>query len=220
MKQCSIQSMLGALHRLWVRIGSGLRRFPPLLKRNAGRIAYYALVVIALCAIARAAEAYRSGSDGDALVLPAADAMDVLQVEEPAPQVLLPEAWNLLRGYSEEPQWRPGLGLWETHPAVDFACTGGIVCLREGTVRTVGASGVYGGFVEVESDGMLMRYASITPAENMQPGMELELGDAIGTADASMAGEADAGAHLHLELYLDGAAADFARYAEQINAAD
>ena len=213
MKQCSIQSMLGALHRLWLRIGSGLRRFPPLLKRNAGRIAYYALVVIALCAIARAAEAYRSGSDGDALVLPAADAMDVLQVEEPAPQVLLPEAWNLLRGYSEEPQWRPGLGLWETHPAVDFACTGGIVCLREGTVRTVGASGVYGGFVEVESDGMLMRYASIEPADGLEPGLVLNVGDAIGKADASMPSEADAGAHLHLELYLDGQAADFVQYA-------
>ena len=213
MKQCLIQSMLCALHRLWVRIGSGLRRFPPLLKRNAGRIAYYALVVIALCAIARAAEAYRSGSDGDALVLPAADAMDVLQVEEPAPQVLLPEAWNLLRGYSEEPQWRPGLGLWETHPAVDFACTGGIVCLREGTVRTVGASGVYGGFVEVESDGMLMRYASIEPADGLEPGLVLNVGDAIGKADASMPSEADAGAHLHLELYLDGQAADFVQYA-------
>lgn len=213
MKQCSIQSMLGALHRLWLRIGSGLRRFPPLLKRNAGRIAYYALVVIALCAIARAAEAYRSGSDGDALVLPAADAMDVLQVEEPAPQVLLPEAWKLLRGYSEEPQWRPGLGLWETHPAVDFACTGGIVCLREGTVRTVGASGVYGGFVEVESDGMLMRYASIEPADGLEPGLVLNVGDAIGKADASMPSEADAGAHLHLELYLDGQTADFVQYA-------
>lgn len=213
MKQCSIQSMLGALHRLWVRIGGGLRRFPPLLKRNAGRIAYYALVVIALCAIARAAEAYRSGSDGDALVLPAADAMDVLQVEEPAPQVLLPEAWKLLRGYSEEPQWRPGLGLWETHPAVDFACTGGIVCLREGTVRTVGVSGVYGGFVEVESDGMLMRYASIEPADGLEPGLVLNVGDAIGKADASMPSEADAGAHLHLELYLDGQAADFVQYA-------
>ena len=213
MKQCSIQSMLGALHRLWVRIGGGLRRFPPLLKRNAGRIAYYALVVIALCAIARAAEAYRSGSDGDALVLPAADAMDVLQVEEPAPQVLLPEAWKLLRGYSEEPQWRSGLGLWETHPAVDFACTGGIGCLREGTVRTVGASGVYGGFVEVESDGMLMRYASIEPADGLEPGLVLNVGDAIGKADASMPSEADAGAHLHLELYLDGEAVDFVQYA-------
>ena len=213
MKQCSIQSMLGALHRLWLRIGSGLRRFPPLLKRNAGRIAYYALVVIALCAIARAAESYRSGSDGDALVLPAADAMDVLQVEEPAPQVLLPEAWKLLRGYSEEPQWRPGLGLWETHPAVDFACTGGIVCLREGTVRTVGASGVYGGFVEVERDGMLRRYASIEPADGLEPGLVLNVGDAIGKADASMPSEADAGAHLHLELYLDGQTADFVQYA-------
>ena len=199
------------------------RRIRDFMKRNGGRIAYYALVAVALCAIARAAEIYRAdGGNEDALVLPAADAMDVFDAsdEEVAPEILLPEAWELLRGYSNVPQWCAELGMWETHPAVDYACAGGVLCLREGTVRTVGTSGVYGGFVEVESDGMLMRYASITPAENMQPGMELELGDAIGTADASMAGEADAGAHLHLELYLDGAAADFARYAEQINAAD
>ena len=103
--------------------------------------------------------------------------------------------------------------MWETHPAVDYACAGGVLCLREGTVRTVGASGVYGGFVEVESDGMLMRYASIEPAENIEPGIALEPGDEIGTADASMPGEADAGAHLHLELFMNGEAADFVEYA-------
>ena len=128
---------------------------------------------------------------------------------------LRPAEPEVLRGYSDAPQWRAELGMWETHPAVDYACAGGVLCLREGTVRTVGASGVYGGFVEVKSDGMLMRYASIEPAENIEPGVELELGDAIGTADASMPGEADAGAHLHLELYLEGEAADFARYAQE-----
>ena len=220
MKQCSLQSMPGAMRRLWARINGGLRRFPPFLKRNAGRIAYYGLVVLALCAIARAAEAYRSGSDEDALVLPAVDAVEVHPVEEPAPEVLLPEAWELLRGYSEEPQWRSGLGLWEAHPAVDFDCEGGVLCLREGTVRTVGASGVYGGFVEVESDGVLMRYASIEPAGGLEPGLALDAGDAIGTADASMPGEADAGAHLHLELYLEGGAADFVRYAQENRSAD
>ena len=178
-------------------------------------------MVVALCAFARAAEIYRADSGKeDALVLPAADAMDVLQVEEAAPEVLLPEEWELLRGYSDAPQWRSELGMWETHPAVDYDCAGGVLCLREGTVRTVGESGVYGGFVEVESDGALMRYASIEPADGLEPGLALDAGDAIGTADASMPGEADAGAHLHLELYLEGEAADFARYAQECAAAD
>ena len=198
----------------------GSRRILDFMRKNGGRIAYYALVVVALCAIARAAEIYRADNAAeDALVLPAADALDVLEVEEPAPETLLPEEWKLLRGFSDAPQWRAELGMWETHPAVDYACTG-VLCLREGIVCTVGESGVYGGFVEVESDGVLMRYASIAPAEGLEPGLALEMGDEIGTADASMPGEADAGAHLHLELYLNGAATDFVRYAEESNAAD
>ena len=205
----SIRRLPAALHGLRLRARNALHGLIDFLKKNGGRIAYYALVVVALCAIARAAEIYRADiAAEDALVLPA---VDVLEVEEPAPEILLPEEWKLLRGYSDEPQWRSELGMWETHPAVDYACAG-VLCLQEGIVRTVGESGVYGGFVEVESDGALMRYASIEPAEGIEPGAALEMGDLIGTADASMPGEADAGAHLHLELYLDGGAADFAEY--------
>ena len=206
----SIRRLPAALHGLRLRARNALHGLIDFLKKNGGRIAYYALVVVALCAIARAAEIYRADiAAEDALVLPA---VDVLEVEEPAPEILLPEEWKLLRGYSDEPQWRSELGMWETHPAVDYACAG-VLCLQDGIVRTVGESGVYGGFVEVESDGALMRYASIEPAEGIEPGAALEMGDLIGTADASMPGEADAGAHLHLELYLDGGAADFAEYA-------
>lgn len=205
----SIRRLPAALHGLRLRARNALHGLIDFLKKNGGRIAYYALVVVALCAIARAAEIYRADiAAEDALVLPA---VDVLEVEEPAPEILLPEEWKLLRGYSDEPQWRSELGMWETHPAVDYACAG-VLCLQDGIVRTVGESGVYGGFVEVESDGALMRYASIEPAEGIEPGAALEMGDLIGTADASMPGEADAGAHLHLELYLDGGAADFAEY--------
>ena len=208
----SMRKLPAALHGLRERARRCVQQILAFVKRNGGRIAYYALVVVALCAIARAAEIYRADSGKeDALVLPAADAMDVLQVEEAAPEVLLPEEWELLRGYSDAPPWRSELGMWETHPAVDYACAG-VLCLQDGIVRTVGESGVYGGFVEVESDGALMRYASIEPAEGIEPGAALEMGDLIGTADASMPGEADAGAHLHLELYLDGGAADFAEY--------
>lgn len=209
----SIRRLPAALHDLRMHVSRILRSLIGFMKKNGGRIAYYALVVIALCAIARAAEIYRADNAAEeALVLPAVDALDVLEVEDPAPDVLLPEDWRLLRGYSDEPQWRSELGMWETHPAVDYACAG-VLCLQDGIVRTVGESGVYGGFVEVESDGALMRYASIEPAEGIEPGAALEMGDLIGTADASMPGEADAGAHLHLELYLDGGAADFAEYA-------
>ena len=210
----SIRKLSTALQGFQALVRRCARRIRDFMKRNGGRIAYYGLVVAALCAIARAAEIYRADNAAeDALVLPASDAMDVLETEEPAPQVLCPEDWRLLRGFSDAPQWRSELGMWETHPAVDYACES-VLCLQDGIVRTVGESGVYGGFVEVESGGVLMRYASIEPAEGIEPGVALELGDAIGTSDTSMPGEADAGAHLHLELYLGDEVADFARYAE------
>ena len=209
----SIRKLSTALQGFQALVRRCARRICDFMKRNGGHIAYYGLVVVALCAIARAAEIYRADNAAeDALVLPASDAMDVLETEEPAPQVLCPEDWRLLRGFSDAPQWRSELGMWETHPAVDYACKS-VLCLQDGIVRTVGESGVYGGFVEVESGGTLMRYASIEPAEGIKPGVELEMGDLIGTADISMPGEADAGAHLHLELYLDGSTADFVQYA-------
>ena len=215
----STRKLSAALQGVQALVRRGTRRIIDFIRKNGGRIAYYALVAVALCAIARAAEIYRADNAAEeALVLPAVDALDVLE-EEPAPEVLLPEDWRLLRGYSDEPQWRSELGMWETHPAVDYDCAG-VLCLQDGIVRTVGESGVYGGFVEVESDGALMRYASIEPAEGIEPGAALETGDLIGTAYASMPGEADAGAHLHLELNLDGEAADFARYAQECAAAD
>ena len=216
----SMRKLPAVLHGFRAHAGRAARRIFDLLKRNGGRIAYYGLVVVALCAIARAAEIYRADrTNADALVLPAVDAMDVLEVEEPTPEILIPEALELMRGFTDAPQWRAELGMWETHPAVDYSCES-VPCLQAGIVRTVGESGVYGGFVEVESDGALTRYASIEPAEGIEPGVALELGDEIGTADASMPGESDAGAHLHLELYLDGEAADFVRYAEENHAPD
>ena len=49
-----------------------------------------------------------------------------------------------------------------------------------------------------------MRYASITPADGLVVGENLSVGDEIGSADASMPGEAALGAHLHLEYLADG----------------
>ena len=82
------------LHSLRERARRCAQHILGFVKSNGGRIAYYALVVVALCAIARAAEIYRADNAAEeALVLPA---VDVLEVEEPAPEILLPEEWKLL----------------------------------------------------------------------------------------------------------------------------
>lgn len=206
--------------RIWSKIRARAAqigsRIKALLHRNGGRIAYYGLVVLALCLIARAAEVRRGDADAQQLVLPVADVQLPVEDVEAGPQLALPEDLALLRGYADAPEWRADLELWEAHPAVDYGfARDEVTCLCGGVVRTVGESGIYGGFVEVDCGEVWMRYASLAPAEGLAPGVELDAGDRIGTADASMPGEAALGAHVHLELYEGGAAADFARFAAE-----
>ena len=185
-------------------------KFVEFMRRRRGGIAYYGGVALALAAIAFAAERYRAEPEGAAVepVLPAVELAEPAQAEEEE-SLYLPEDVELLRNYSRIPEWNGELRLWETHAAVDYRMDE-VASLSAGLVRTVGRSGVYGGFVEVEWGEYLLRYASIAPREGLSPGDVLKAGDPIGEADASMPGEATDGAHLHLELLLDGNCEDFA----------
>ena len=180
-------------------MGRGLWDF---LRRRGGQIVYYGGIALALTAIAFAAEQYRGGRGIDAAVsvLPAVELSAPAPAEEEADALYAPEGAELLRAYAGEPQWNGTLELWETHTAVDYRVEGDAVAsLSDGIVRAVGRSGAYGGFVEVECGERLLRYASIAPRDELLPGDALKAGDLIGTADASMPGEAEMGAHLHLE---------------------
>ena len=183
------------------RFFRGLRaRMASFVRAHGGRIAYYACVAVALSAIAYAAEQYRleRGTEADALILPAAE-IEIPAEEET--ELFLPDRAERLRAYSAAPEWNAALGMWEIHAAVDYRLEGNVVTsLSEGTVRTVGASGVYGGFIEVETQDLLLRYASVEPAEEIEPGRRIGAGESIAVANESMPGEAHMGAHLHLEL--------------------
>ena len=188
-----------AAGRLWAAI-----------RERQGQIAYYACVALALIAIAVAAERYRGGEDRrqDA-ALPAVEFSTPAPEEEAPARPFIPEGWVILRGYSDAPVWNEALGLWESHPATDVRPDGEALCLCAGTVRGVGESGALGGYVEVESGELILCYASIAPREGLKPGDELDVGDTIGAADASLPGEAVLGPHLHLEARLNGRAVDF-----------
>lgn len=203
------------------RAGAGLRgawtRLRRFIRRHGGRIAYYACVALVLSAIAYAAEQYRSEQAPavDALILPAAD-VEISAPVEAEPLLTLPENAQRLRGFAQTPEWNAALKYWEAHMGVDYRLEENAVhSLSAGVVRTVGESGVYGGFVEVECGEYLLRYASVAADGGVRPGTELARGDRIGTADASMPGEAQQGAHLHLELTRMGEAVDFEAHAEK-----
>ena len=178
------------------------------IRANAGKILYYACVAIALSAIAYAADQYRREEEptADALILPA---VQTENAREEAFEIVLPENAQRLRGYSGTPEWNATLRLWETHPAVDYLLDGdAVVSLCDATVCTVGRSGVYGGFIEVEAGEMLLRYACVEPEAAIAPGKRVKTGERIATANESMPSEIGMGKHLHLELEQAGAKAN------------
>lgn len=180
---------------------------------RAGQIAYYVCIALALAAIAFAAERYRGSREFKAPA-PALPAVELSAPEEVADgeedALVAPEGAGILRVYAGVPEWNAALELWENHVGVDYHLEGDAVeSLGAGVVRTVGESGVYGGFVEIECGESLLRYASIAPREGIAPGEAVKIGDIIGTADDSMPGEAELGAHLHLELMRGGIYEDF-----------
>ena len=180
-----------------------------ILRKYRGRIAYYGAVALVLTAIAFAAETYRSGDAGE-LILPAQEIAPVLQQSQPAQEIFRSADMTVLRGYSNGLIWNRELGQWESHPAVDYRVEDGAVsCFEAGTVQTVGESGRYGGFIELQcADGRLCRYASIEPLEGIHAGEKIRAGEIIGVANDSMPGESYLGPHLHLEVIADGKTAD------------
>lgn len=193
------------------------------VRARRGEIAYYSAVALALAAIAFAAEAYRGDRvhEDAAPSLPAAElaaeahrnagdeSTGDADAEEEAGAPALPEGAELMRGYSSEPAWNPELGMWENHPAADYRVPGGEVgCLLSGTVRGVERGGARGGCVEVESGGRILRYASLEPRADLEPGDKLAAGEPVGRASDSMPGEAALGPHLHLEWTEGGAHVD------------
>lgn len=185
-------------------------------KAHGGKVAYYGGIMLVLGAIAVAAEAYRGRfTRTEPLVLPPAE-VEISAVQTfQEPVFVLPENLSIMRSYSQLPQWNDALGLWETHTAVDYRCEDGQVCsLTRGIVQTIGTSGVYGGFIEVETQQYLLRYASIAPDEALKAGDSVAPGAVLGVADNSMPGEEHQGAHLHLELEYMGERVNILEHAE------
>lgn len=190
---------------------SGARKLGRRLRACGGEIAYCGGIALALIAIALAAEGYRRERqiEPEPASLPAIEFSEA--ESEPAETQTQKQPLKLLRGYSDAPRWNPALDLWECHPALDCEIEGGeVTCLRAGTVSAIVSGGVRGGCVEVDcGDSLRMRYASIEPRPDLAPGDALEIGDLIGTANESLPGEENLGAHLHLEAILDGESANW-----------
>lgn len=187
------------------KIAAGLKHSLAFLNRYRGEILYYATVLLVLSAIAWGAEQYRIRRDAEPVTPPVAAAAEILQPETAETQFELPEGMRLVQDFSSAPLWNEQDQCWQAHPAVDFACGDGLVrALGDGSVQAVGESGVRGGFIEVVSGEVVLKYCCLKPEEALEPGKDIRKGDLIGTAENAMPGEKQLGAHLHLEAYQNG----------------
>ncbi len=198
------------IYKVKARIHGWAARMRLLFKKHGGKIAYYGCVALVLAGIAIAAEQYRNDvSEPDMLILPPAEVEISAEVEQD-PLFTIPENLTLLRPYSQLPLWNEELELWENHTAVDYRCAEDqVLSFSDGIVQTIGTSGLYGGFVEIETKEYLLRYASIDPADDLAPGDSISAGEVLGVASEGMPGEGQLGRHLHLEVERMGERVDF-----------
>lgn len=163
------------------------------------------LLVIA-CAVTIALVSSRGVEQSDINVNPSDD----VQVSAPVYTVPLANA-TILKDYSsKELQYNDTLKQWQIHKAIDLFSDESlnVLAITDGTVTNVYTNYLEGGVVEIShSDGLVSIYKSLSDVR-VKVGDVVTSGQVIGTASDSMAEELNTGAHLHLEMKLNGVTVD------------
>lgn len=138
--------------------------------------------------------------------------------EEPAdvsaPLSVRPVAGPTLQAFSgNELEYNETLKDWRTHNGVDLSAEKGeiVKCIEGGTVKAAYEDGNWGGVVEVDCNGVTMRYAGLSTPLKITEGQAVEAGQQLGLVN-EVPCETAAGYHLHFEVSKDGAYQDPASY--------
>ncbi len=120
--------------------------------------------------------------------------------------------FTIQKDYSgTELQYNSTLKQWEIHKAIDFLATDDlqVFAVLDGTVSKVYSNYLEGTVVEIaHSNGMVSVYKSLAEDIKVAVGDVVVGGQVIGMAGQTMAQELDGGAHLHLEMLLNGKKVD------------
>lgn len=129
----------------------------------------------------------------------------------PGGTTVWPLGGAVIRPYdAQQAVYWEALSAYQVHTAMDVAGSEdeAVLCAMDGVVESAGRDELWGWRVRVmQTDGRLAVYAGLKTAE-VAAGQSVTRGQALGTLLARIPCEAEMGAHVHLELYRDGAHQD------------
>lgn len=200
-----------------------VKRFGGFLKRNA----FYLLVIFLIASVATVialAVTYNQNSDDvvgnvqDAPVVKPDDPDD----DPPSPPVqddpvdptpkqtfICPCNGDVIEDFSSLLVWSESMKDFRSHKGVDFASEDlKVFAACEGTVKSTGYNRLDGYYIVLEhANGYETKYMSLSePA--LKVGDKVLQGDNIGTMATTQGSESVKNAHLHFEMYKDGAPID------------
>ncbi|MBO5103239.1 MAG: M23 family metallopeptidase [Clostridia bacterium] len=118
----------------------------------------------------------------------------------------------LMKDYSNTKlQYSNTLKLWQAHKAVDLAAEEGtdVIAVLDGTVTEVTYNYLMGNIVKLDvGGGITVVYASLASDIPVKQGDAVTKGSVIGKVGKTAKSEASDGAHLHLEVLLNGESVD------------
>ena len=119
---------------------------------------------------------------------------------------------SLTKDYSNTAlQYSKTLKLWQAHKAVDLSAEAGtdVLAVMDGTIVDVTYNYLMGNIVKLDvGGGITVVYASLANDVPVKKGDKVTKGSVIGKVGLTAKSEVNDGAHLHLEVLLNGQSVD------------
>lgn len=224
--QSATRKCVTAIQRFRSELGAKLKTPHPFagqgirwIGQHREALCYYSVLALVLAALGTAAYGYRNGENQMITHQELPQTAAAVQVmpgitSTPEPDsigLLFPVSGAILQHYvADELIWSDSLGMWQTHPAVDFSADAGeaVVAAESAAVRDVYCDSLYGNTIVLDlGDGRTMRYASLNTLQLVQIGQKVERGEVISSA-GTCDGEAERDVHIHVEYYENGVPVD------------